>query len=194
MTMDLLLEIGTEEIPAKFMPGTLAQLKEKAGAALAEQRIGCKDIATYGTPRRLVLVVKDIAAQQADLYKEVKGPARKAAFDDQGKPTKAALGFARSQGVDPGQLVVKDYEGGEYVFAVITGAGRQSRDILPALLTELITGLTFPKSMRWAGYDFRFVRPIHWLVALLGQEVLPVSITGVEAGRVTFGHRFLSRG
>lgn len=194
MTMDLLLEIGTEEIPAKFMPGTLAQLKEKAGAALAEQRIGCKDIATYGTPRRLVLVVKDIADQQADLYKEVKGPARKAAFDDQGKPTKAALGFARSQGVDPGQLVVKDYEGGEYVFAVITGAGRQSRDILPALLTELITGLTFPKSMRWAGYDFRFVRPIHWLVALLGQEVLPVSITGVEAGRVTFGHRFLSRG
>lgn len=194
MTMDLLLEIGTEEIPAKFMPGTLAQLKEKAGAALAEQRIGFKDIATYGTPRRLVLVVKDIAAQQADLYKEVKGPARKAAFDDQGNPTKAALGFARSQGVDPGKLVVKNYEGGEYVFAVITGTGRQSRDILPALLTELITGLTFPKSMRWASYDFRFVRPIHWLVALLGQEVLPISITGVEAGNVTFGHRFLSRG
>lgn len=194
MAMDLLLEIGTEEIPAKFMPGTLVQLKEKAHAALTEQRIGFQDIAAYGTPRRLVLLVKDLAAQQADLYKEVKGPAKKAAFDEQGNPTKAALGFARGQGVEPGQLVVKNFEGGEYVFAVITGAGRQSKDILPALLTELITGLSFPKSMRWANNDFRFVRPIHWLVALLGQEVLPVSVTDVQAGNVTFGHRFLSKG
>lgn len=194
MAKDLLLEIGTEEIPAKFMPGILAQIKEKANAALAEERIGSQGIETYGTPRRLVLVVKGMEEQQADLYKEVKGPAKKAAFDDQGNYTKAAQGFARSQGVTPQDLITKNFEGGEYVFAIITGTGRQSKEILPALLTDLITGLSFPKSMRWASYDFRFVRPIHWLVALFGEEIVPVSITGVQAGNVTFGHRFLSQG
>lgn len=194
MAKDLLLEIGTEEIPAKFMPAALAQLKEKAGAALTAERIGFKHLESFGTPRRLVLSVKGVEERQADLYKEIKGPAKKAAFDDQGNFTKAAQGFARGQGVTPQDLVVKNFEGGEYVFAIITGSGRESREILPALLTELIAGLSFPKSMRWGDFDFRFVRPVHWIVALLGWDVLPVGITDVQAGNVTFGHRFLSKG
>jgi glycyl-tRNA synthetase beta chain len=194
MAKDLLLEIGTEEIPAKFMPGTLAQLKEKAAAAFSEERISYANLETLGTPRRMVLVVRGLAEQQQDLHKEVKGPAKKAAFDEQGNPSKAAQGFARSQGIDVAELVVKSFEGGEYVFAVITGTGQKTADILPGLLTNLITGFTFPKSMRWADYDFRFVRPIRWLVALFGNNTVNISIADVETGNVTFGHRFLSKG
>jgi glycyl-tRNA synthetase beta chain len=142
----------------------------------------------------VVLVVKGLAEQQQDLHKEVKGPAKKAAFDEQGNPSKAAQGFVRGQGIDVAELVVKSFEGGEYVFAVITGAGQKTADILPGLLTNLITGFTFPKSMHWADYDFRFVRPIRWLIALFGNNTVNIAIADVETGNVTYGHRFLSKG
>ncbi|HHY59030.1 MAG TPA: glycine--tRNA ligase subunit beta [Clostridia bacterium] len=192
MSQDLLFEIGTEEIPARFMEPALQQLKELAEKALAEARLSYQGAATYGTPRRLCLYVTGLAGTQADLVKEVKGPAKKAAFDAEGHPTKAALGFAKSQGVDVSELVVKTVGNGEYVFATVKEVGRPAREILPELLLGLVKDLYFPKPMRWADYEFRFARPIHWLVALLGEEVIPVSIAGVTSDRVTYGHRFLA--
>lgn len=187
MTKDLLLEIGTEEIPAKFMPGALAQLEKTMIAKLADLRLSHAEVRAVGTPRRLAVVVKAVAASQTDKNSENKGPAVKIAFDQNGTPTKAALGFARGQGVDPSELVVRD----GYIYAVVQETGRPVTELLPGLLTELVTSLSFPKNMRWGDLDLRFVRPIRWLVALLGSEVIPCTLAGVAAGRTTRGHRFL---
>ena len=164
MTKDLLLEIGTEEIPAKFMPGALAQLEQLAITKLAELRISHGEVRAVGTPRRLAVIVKAVAASQTDKNSENKGPAVKIAFDQNGAPTKAALGFARGQGVDPAELVVSD----GYIYAIVQEIGRPAAELLPGFLTELVTSLSFPKNMRWGDLDMRFVRPIRWVVALLG--------------------------
>lgn len=190
MAKDMLLEIGTEEIPAKYMPGALAQLAEIAKSKLDERRLACGDIQTFGTPRRLTLVVRDLAEKQADKHSENKGPAIKIAFDDSGAPTKAAQGFARGQGVDVAKLVVKD----GYVYAVVDEAGQPTPGLLPELLPEIITSLAFPKNMRWGSLDLRFPRPIRWLVALFGGATVPFTLAEVTAGNVSRGHRFLSRG
>ncbi len=182
----LLFEIGTEEIPAKFMPGILAQLKEMAEKKMGELRIPFENVKVYGTPRRMTFIAEDVAEFQADSTVEAKGPSAKIAFVN-GAPSKAALGFARSQGVDVKDLVVRD----NYVYAVKHLAGAPVKDLLPGLLMSILTGLTFPKNMRWADHDFRFVRPIRWLVALFGSEVIPVEITGVKSGKFSRGHRFL---
>lgn len=194
MSKDLLLEIGTEEIPAKFMAPALAQLKSLAERALAEERIAAAAVVTYGTPRRLALYIKDLAERQGDLVEEVKGPAKKVAFDEAGQPTKAAQGFARGQGVPVEELVVKDTGAGEYVFATRRATGGATAEVLPRLLPGLITGLNFPKPMRWADKEMRFARPIRWLVALWGTEVIPFELEGLATGRETIGHRFLSQG
>lgn len=190
MAKDLLLEIGTEEIPAKYMPGALAQLAEIAKSKLDERRLACGDIQTVGTPRRLTLVVRDLAEKQADKHSENKGPAVKIAFDDSGAPTKAAQGFARGQGVDVAKLVVKD----GYVYAVVDEAGQPTPGLLPELLPDIITSLAFPKNMRWGSLDLRFPRPIRWLVALFGGATVSFTLAEVTAGNVSRGHRFLSRG
>ena len=129
------------------------------------------------------MLVEDVAAHQAELTREVKGPPARAAFDPSGAPTRAALGFAASQGVAVEELVVKETEGGAYVYAVRREAGRPTRDVLPAVLHSLVTSLKFPKSMRWGNGTLRFARPIRWLVALLGDEVVPFELEGVTAGR-----------
>ncbi|MDR3565183.1 MAG: glycine--tRNA ligase subunit beta [Negativicutes bacterium] len=190
MAKDLLLEIGTEEIPAKFMPVALKQFAEVATAKLDENRVTYAELATFGTPRRLTLVVRGVNEQQADRHSENKGPSLKIAFDVNGVPTKAAQGFARGQGIDVSQLVVKD----GYVFAVIQEVGQPVENLLPALLPDIITSLSFPKSMRWGDLDIRFVRPIRWLLALFGSAVIPFSLAEVTAGNTSAGHRFLSRG
>lgn len=190
MAKDLLLEIGTEEIPAKFMPGILQQLETVIKSRFQDQRIGYSELRALGTPRRIVLIVRDMADIQQDKTSENRGPSLKVAFDAEGKATKAAEGFARGQGVAADQLVVKE----GYVYAIVHETGKPVKDILPTLLPEIITSLNFPKSMRWADLDFRFVRPIRWLVALLGNEVIPFTITEVATGNVSRGHRFLSRG
>ncbi|MDT8901933.1 glycine--tRNA ligase subunit beta [Anaeroselena agilis] len=190
MAKDLLLEIGSEEIPAKFMPAALAQLADIAKAKFTERRIACGEVQTFGTPRRLALIVRGMAEQQSDRNSENKGPAVKIAFDDSGVPTKAAQGFARGQGVDVKDLVVKD----GYVYAVVHETGRPVVDILPELLPEIVTAIAFPKSMRWGDLDLRFARPIRWLVALFGGDVVPFSLAEVAAGNVSHGHRFLSTG
>ena len=182
----LLFEIGTEEIPAKFMPGILAQLKELAEKKMDELRIPYEAVKVYGTPRRMTFIADGVAEHQADSTIEAKGPSVKIAFKD-GEATKAAQGFARGQGVDVEDLEVR----GEYVYAVKHLAGQEVEDLLPGLLHDILTSLNFPKTMRWADHDFRFVRPIRWLVALFGDDVIPVEITGVKSGKFSRGHRFL---
>lgn len=182
----LLFEIGTEEIPAKFMPGILAQLKEMAEKKMAELRIPFEAVKVYGTPRRMTFIASGVAEAQADSTVEAKGPSVKIAFVN-GSPSKAALGFARGQGVDVKDLVVRD----EYVYAVKHLAGAEVKALLPELLLDILHSLNFSKNMRWADHEFKFVRPIRWLVALFGDEVIPVEITGVKSGKFSRGHRFL---
>lgn len=190
MAKDLLLEIGTEEVPAHVMPGVLAQLKERAGKAFQENRIAFASVRTLGTPRRMALLVKDLAEKQADVTSENRGPSVKIAFDADGKPTKAAQGFARGQHVAPEDLVEKD----GYVYAVVHETGKETAELLKTLLPELICALSFPNNMRWGSLEFKFIRPIRWLVALFDSEVIPFEVANVTSGCVSRGHRFLSQG
>lgn len=190
MAKDLLLEIGTEEVPAHFMSGILAQLKEKATAKFQEMRLDFDEVTTLGTPRRTALLVKNLAETQQGASSEYKGPSTAIAFDKDGNPTKAAIGFARGKKVDVADLVVKD----GYVYAVSSEEGKQTVELLPTLLKELVEGLNFPKNMRWGDLDFRFVRPLRWLVALYDEEVIDFTVANVKSGRVSRGHRFLSEG
>lgn len=187
MAKDLLLEIGTEEIPARFMPEILAQLSRAARAKFDELRIDCESIRTVGTPRRMALLVRGMAEKQADRSAENKGPSVNVAFDADGNPTKAGAGFARGQKVDPKDLVVKD----GYVYAMVREAGKDTESLLGGVLPELILGLNFPKNMRWADLDLKFVRPIKWIVALFGEAVVPFAIANVRSGNLSRGHRFL---
>lgn len=190
MAKDLLFEIGTEEIPAHVMPGTLAQLKEHAEKALQENRLAFESIRTLGTPRRAALLVKGLAEKQEDVKSENRGPSVKIAFDADGKPTKAAQGFARGQHVAPEDLVVKD----GYVYAEVHEEGQPTAKLLETLLPELVCGLSFPNNMRWGDLDFKFIRPIRWFVSLYDQDVIPFELANVKAGRTSRGHRFLSQG
>lgn len=190
MSKTLLLEIGTEEVPAHVMPGILSQLKENAAKTFDELRIEYKNIKTLGTPRRSALLVEGLAEQQADLSKENRGPAVNIAFDADGNPAKAAQGFARGQGVKPEELVTKD----GYVYAMVHEKGGQTVDLLGDTLKGLVDGLNFPNNMHWADLDYKFIRPLRWLVALYGQDVIDFEVANVKSGRTSRGHRFLSEG
>ncbi|MBQ2245430.1 MAG: glycine--tRNA ligase subunit beta [Selenomonadales bacterium] len=190
MAKDLLLEIGTEEIPARFIPGILAQMESLASTRLAELRLAFEAVEVYATPRRLTLCVKQVAEQQLDQTSENKGPSVKIAFDAEGNPSKAAQGFARGQKVDPKDLVVKD----GYVYAIVHEEGQATEALLPSFLEELILGLNFPKNMRWANLDFKYVRPIRWLLAIWDNVRIPLTIAEVSSDMFTMGHRFLSQG
>ncbi len=190
MEQKLLFEIGTEEIPAKFMPGILDQLKGLAEKKLQELRVPFTSVTVFGTPRRMTFIADGVEETQASTVVESKGPSIKIAFGADGAPSKAAQGFARGQGIAVEDLVVR----GEYVYAVKQLTGQAVIELLPAFLTDIVESLSFPKNMRWADHDFRFVRPIRWLVALLDDKIIPIEITGVKSGRNTIGHRFLSKG
>ena len=190
MEQKLLFEIGTEEIPAKFMPGILEQLKGLAERKLQELRGPFASVTVFGTPRRMTFIADGVEETQASTVVESKGPSIKIAFGADGAPSKAAQGFARGQGIAVEDLVVR----GEYVYAVKQLTGQAVIELLPAFLTDIVESLSFPKNMRWADHDFRFVRPIRWLVALLDDKIIPIEITGVKSGRNTIGHRFLSKG
>src|SRR5574337_949212 len=194
MTQDLLLEIGTEEIPSGYMMPALKDLKAQACRLFEGQRIAFSGVRTFGTPRRLTLHIERLEQSQGDLVREVVGPSRVAAFDPEGRPTKAAQGFARAQGVPVESLRVKTLDRGEYVVAAIVERGARLEELLPVLLPRLITSLSFPKSMRWGHGTFWFVRPIRWLVALYNGRLIPFEIDGIISGNKTCGHRFLSRG
>ena len=185
---NLLYEIGTEEMPAQYMPGILKEYQELAGKKLAEARIPFSTVKVYGTPRRMAFLAEGVAEKQEDSNVESKGPSLKIAFDKDGNATRAAQGFARGQGVDVKELVQKD----GYVYAVKHLAGKKTEELLPAILDDILHSLNFPKTMRWADYDFGFVRPFRWMVALLDDKVIPVEANDVKSGREARGHRFLS--
>lgn len=190
MSKNLLLEIGTEEVPAHVMPGILKQLKEHAEKAFQELRLDYQSVRTVGTPRRSALLVSGLAEKQEDVSSENRGPSVKIAFDADGKPTKAAEGFARGQKIDAKDLVAKD----GYVYAMVHQEGEATAKLLETLLPKLICELSFPNNMRWADLDFKFIRPLRWIVALFGSDVIPFEVAEVSSGRVSRGHRVLSQG
>ncbi len=191
---DLLFEIGVEEIPSAALYDATVQMRADATKSLAEARLGYEDLKAFGAPRRLVLSVTGLAERQEDQTLRSRGPSVAAAFDGMGEPTKAAEGFARGKGVAVEDLVRAEEGGGEYMFAVIDRPGAPAADVLPELLARLAEGLAWPKTQRWGEGEARFIRPVRWLLALFGGEVVPVTFAGLTAGRVTYGHRFLSEG
>ncbi|CAM2830571.1 glycine--tRNA ligase subunit beta [Paenibacillus sediminis] len=191
MAKDLLFEIGLEEVPARFIRAAMNQMKEKTEKWLNDSNISYTAVEAYATPRRLAVIVKEVAEKQEDIHEEVKGPSRKIAQDENGNWSKAALGFARSQGVDPDQFTFKEVGGVEYIYVNKSRIGVQTAEVLPEGLLQVITSMSFPKNMRWGAHDFKFVRPIKWIVALFGKDIVNLEIAGVKAGKISRGHRFL---
>ena len=190
----LVFEIGVEEVPARFLPGAVSQLESLCRETLGGLSIDFSAVRAYATPRRLSLTVEGLPERQASVRDVVYGPPRHVAFDEDGTPTKAAIGFARSQGVEVESLKVEKKGKGEYAVAIIEREGRPVRDLLPDVLKQITLSLHFPKSMRWGEGGLRFVRPIRWLLAVMDGEVIPFEIDGLRSGDRTFGHRFLSPG
>ena len=188
----LLIEIGTEEIPARFLPPAIANLKEIAAKTFDEYRIGYKTIDTYATPRRLSLIIAGVDPAQRDSVREVFGPSKKAAFDDSGNPSKAAIGFAQSVGIKVSDLKIKMKGKAEYVAAVLEEKGLETKTVLPEMAKKIILSLHFPKSMRWGDGSLHFARPISWILALFGTETVHFELDGLKSGNTTKGHRFLS--
>lgn len=190
MHKDFLLEIGLEELPARFIANASTQLEEKVRQFLGHQRIEFASIQSYSTPRRLAIIVSQVAERQNDLNEELRGPAKRIALDESGNWSKAAIGFARGKGLTVEDLYMQEVNGEEFVFVRRHEAGVATDKVL-AQLDLVISSMTFPKNMRWGTEELRFVRPIRWLVALYGQTVIPMTIAGVESDRITYGHRFL---
>ncbi len=192
MSKELLFEIGTEEIPAAFLTKAIKDIAEIAGKSLTERRIPFTGIQVLATPRRLCLYIAELAEQQEDQTIEKMGPAKKAAFDENGNPSKAALGFAKGQGLDISQLETITTDKGEYLASRKTIAGEPTAVLLPEILTKLATSIPFRKSMRWADYELRFARPIHWILALYGSQVVSMHLEAVESSDCSYGHRFMA--
>ncbi len=188
--INALLEIGLEEVPARFMPAILEDLKQKSEKELQASRLSPKSIKTYGTPRRIVLYIEGIARKQDDLEKEVRGPNRQTAFADGGAATKAGEGFAKSQGVQVSDLKIKKVGDKEYVFASVSEKGIETDKVLASLFPKVIKSLYLPISMRWGSVDFKFIRPLHWILAVCGNRTLDIEIAGIMASNKTYGHRF----
>jgi len=195
LAKEFLLEIGTEEIPSRFIEPALAKMKELFTALLANGRVASRgEMKAFGTPRRLVLYVPDMDEQQADLSREVTGPPCKVAFDAEGKPTKAAIVFAEKNGVPVKDLVIKTTDKGEYVSARIDEKGGPTAALLKQALPGFILSIPFQKTMRWTDRDIRFARPIHWVLALWGGATIEFELGGIKSGNMSRGHRFMSPG
>ena len=192
-----MFEIGTEEIPAGYVPPALTQLRDIATRSLTDHRIPFGEIETFGTPRRITIGIKDLKTLQKSEETEVVGPPRRIAYDENGEPTQAAIGFAKTQGVELTALRIVETERGEYVAASKLETGVPTQEVLQTLLPEWIEALRFPKTMRWEtkseapGAFARFARPIRWLVALLDNEIVDCTYGDAHAGRITYGHRAL---
>lgn len=192
MNNELLFEIGTEEIPAGFLSKAVVDMEEIIRKSLTEKRIAFDGIRCLATPRRLVLTIADLAQKQDDQTVEKMGPAKRAAFDESGQPTKAALGFARGQEVEVSELETITTDKGEYLGVRKTITGQPTAGLLPEILTNFMLSIPFRKSMRWGARSLRFARPVHWLVALYGGKVVPFKIEDIESGNTSRGHRFMS--
>ena len=185
-----LLEIGTEELPSRDLDAAIEQLRSRMAAMLDTLRLEHGELLVQGTPRRLVVYVEQLAPRQSDLEQVVKGPPAERAFNPDGTPTQAAEGFARSKGIAVSDLQVREMDGGRYVVAVVRQEGLPAHSVLAEALSDLIASLRFDKSMRWNSTNVAFSRPIRWLLALLGDQVVPFSYAGLGAGRSTRGLRF----
>jgi len=193
MVGELLLEIGTEEIPSDYLENGLRELKRRAEIYLKENRIELAgELHAYGTPRRMVLVGKQIAEKQEDIQQDITGPPKKAAYDNEGNPTKAAFGFAKKYDVTVDDLRSIETPKGEYLFVSRKTSGRPTGEVLAEFLPDLIGDIPWPKSMRWGDVGFPFVRPIHWVLALFDGMVIPFEVAGVRSGNKTRGHRFMA--
>lgn len=194
MSRDLAFEIGTEELPSTPLYGALEQLQARVPKALDDARLEYDEVTVTGSPRRILVYVGGLAEQQGDAIHTLKGPSAAAAFKSDGAPTPAAEGFARSKGVDVSALSVVDDGSGAYVYATVEERGAAALEVLPAVLARLAESIEWPKSQRWGEGDARFSRPVRWVLALFGGDVVPVTFAGLAAGRVTYGHRFLGGG
>ena len=190
----LAFEIGTEELPAFDLHAATLKLGGLMEEALSGARISFEEVSVFTTPRRLITIVSGLPESTEESVEEFRGPSVKIAFDDEGNPTKAALGFARGKGVDASALERRDENGTEYVWAVKRTPAQATADLLPAILTGLITAIPWPKTQRWGSRHEQFSRPVRWLLALLDDEVVPVEFAGLTSGRTTRGHRFLAPG
>ncbi len=194
MPRQFVLEIGSDEIPARYLPMAISDLEKRAAAAFRDCRLGFDAVSAYGTPRRLALFVDGLRESGDDATFKVRGPSKKVAFDQEGNASKALLGFARSLGIDPHSVTVETESAGEYVYGTKHEKGRPAQDILKDVLPGVIMGMECPHPMRWGGENWRWYRPIRWLVCLFGHEVVEIQVAGRTAGRVTYGHRTLHPG
>ncbi|KRO18187.1 glycine--tRNA ligase subunit beta [Lacticaseibacillus saniviri] len=192
MTHNYLLEIGLEDMPAHVVTPSLKQLADKTAAYLTDNHINFGKITQYATPRRLALLISDLADKQDDIEEDVKGPAKKIAQDAEGNWSKAAIGFTHGQGMTVDDITFREIKGVEYVYLHKAIAGQPVSEILPGLI-DVVKHLTFPTRMHWGSTAFEYIRPIHWIVSLLDDQIVPMQLLDVEAGRVTEGHRFLGR-
>ncbi|MDU1772788.1 MAG: glycine--tRNA ligase subunit beta, partial [Dialister micraerophilus] len=188
MSKNLLLEIGTEEMPAKIMPGLVEQLNQLANIEMKNARLSFDDVKVYATPRRLAVIIEKSSEIQSDENLRKRGPSIKAAFDKEGNPTRALQGFAKSQKVG----IEKIEKEGEYTWANITNKGKKIQEVLPVIFKNLISNLNFSRSMNWGTEKERFIRPIRWLVAMCDEEIIPVEFAHVKSGNISRGHRFLA--
>ena len=190
MAKDLLLEIGLEEMPAHVVTPSMKQLEQKTAKFLDEHRLTYDSIETFSTPRRLAIKVTNIPERQEDSEEEVKGPAKKIALDPEGNWSKAAQGFVRGQGLTTDDITFRELKGVEYVYVKKYTHGKPAKEVLTGL-ADVVKSLTFPVTMHWADFDFEYIRPIHWIVALLDDEVIPFEVLDVQTDRRSRGHRFL---
>ncbi|TXC89980.1 glycine--tRNA ligase subunit beta [Metabacillus litoralis] len=187
---DLLIEIGLEELPAQYVTPSMNQLEDKITKWLEEKKLSHGEVKTFSTPRRLAVQIKDVADKQPDIEEEAKGPAKKIALDGEGNWSKASIGFTKGQGASVEDIYFKEINGVEYAHVQKHIKGQETKTLLIEM-KQLIIGLTFPKNMRWGSNDLRYIRPIKWIVALFGNDVIPFEIAGIETGSYTYGHRFL---
>lgn len=192
MAKDVLLEIGLEEIPAHIVSPSRIQLEQKVKEFLVKNRLTFDSLESFSTPRRLAVRVLQLAERQEDIYEEVKGPAKKIALDESGQWSKAAQGFVRGQGVSTEEIIFKELNGVEYVYVTKHVVGNDSLEVLKGL-KEVIMSLTFPVTMHWGNHHFEYIRPIHWIVALFGQTIIPFSVLDVNTDNTSLGHRFLGK-
>lgn len=192
-TRDLLLEIGTEEIPSRFIPSALREAARRTEEELRSERIAFERIQTFGTPRRLALLVRGVAENQEDMVEEFKGPSWSAAFDLSGNPTKAARGFAKSKGVEFESLEQREIGGNAFAVAVIRQEGKTTLEVLPSVLGRILKNISFPKSMYWDRTFTRFARPVRWILSIFGKDPIPLEYGSIVSGSLTRGHRFMGK-
>ena len=194
MSAELFLELGTEELPAGFIPKALNDLEKLFSSELEAARISFGVVRTFATPRRLAISIADVALQQERQELEISGPPVRIAYDSDGNPTKAALGFAKTNGVDVSELTTVATPKGEYLFISKVIEGGETKAELPEIFSRVVSKLSFKKSMRWKDLDVRFARPMHWIVALFDKEIVPFSYGELQSGNLSRGHRFMAPG